>query len=252
MTILLTNDDGFFAPGIAILADILSLKHNLWVVAPSTQQSAKSHGITLHEPVLFTKHGDQRYTCSGTPADCILYGMKGSLEIEPDLVISGINHGYNLGSDVVYSGTVGAAREAALRGVPGLALSSGDMSEEGFSRLAHFAVDNLETLRSYANREYLVNINYPRVVNKDPVARFTQLGSQIYNDAITAKKHRTSMGEIISYTICGEGEPQVLPESELTDIATTAQGDIAISLIATGFCSCSKVVAEDPIKVSRP
>lgn len=123
-TILITNDDGIHARGIEPLASALSaLGADVWVVAPDRERSAVSHAITLREPLRLTAAGHQRFACSGTPVDCTYIGVVHICPRMPDLVISGMNNGYNVGTDIFYSGTVAAAIEGALRGVRSLAVS---------------------------------------------------------------------------------------------------------------------------------
>lgn len=123
MRILVSNDDGYHSPGIVALADAVASLGEVWVVAPDAEQSAKSHSLTLLSPLRATRRGPRRYAVNGTPADCIYLGIHELLDGPPDLVISGINRGSNLGNDVHYSGTVAAAREACLAGVPAIAMS---------------------------------------------------------------------------------------------------------------------------------
>lgn len=125
MRVLVTNDDGFDAAGLQALVRNLEARSGIQVVvvAPEHQQSAQSHAFTLHKPLRVTERGPMRFALSGTPADCSYAGINGLLGARPDFVISGINHGPNLGSDVHYSGTVAAAREAVLQGVPSIAAS---------------------------------------------------------------------------------------------------------------------------------
>lgn len=122
MRVLVTNDDGYDAPGLAALVRAFAPRAEVVVVAPERQQSAQSHAFTLHKPLRVTEHGPGRLSLSGTPADCAYAGIHGLVE-RPDFVVSGINHGPNLGTDVHYSGTVAAAREAVLQGVPSIAAS---------------------------------------------------------------------------------------------------------------------------------
>lgn len=123
MLILISNDDGITAPGILALAEAATVLGEVWVCAPATEQSAKSHGLTMHDPLRIHQHGPRRYAITGTPADSVYMGLVHLLPRIPDIVISGINRGSNLGSDVHYSGTVAAAREATLKDVPALATS---------------------------------------------------------------------------------------------------------------------------------
>ena len=123
MRLLLSNDDGIDAPGLAVLAERLRADHEVWVVAPASEQSAKSHSLTMHEPLRVQERGLRRYAVSGTPADCVYVALHDLLPEPPDMVVSGINRGSNLGGDVHYSGTVAAAREGALQGLPAVAVS---------------------------------------------------------------------------------------------------------------------------------
>ena len=113
MKILLTNDDGLHAPGIAAFETAVKAPGDLWVVAPHQERSGASHSLTMNEPLRINEHGRQRFSCTGSPVDCVYVGIHSLLGGMPDLVLSGINKGANLGDDVLYSGTVGAAREAA-------------------------------------------------------------------------------------------------------------------------------------------
>lgn len=122
--VLLTNDDGFDAPGIQVLERVaLSLADEVWVVAPDQDQSGVSHALSLHHPLRVTEHGVRRFSVSGTPGDCVAMAARKLMPAAPDLVLSGINRGANLGVETVFSGTVGAAMTALLLGLPAIALS---------------------------------------------------------------------------------------------------------------------------------
>ncbi len=123
MKLLLSNDDGIDATGIAVLESALGPLGTVWVVAPETEQSATSHALTMHKPLRVTTRGERRWGVSGTPADCIYIASHHLLPEPPDLVVSGINRGSNLGNDVFYSGTVAAAMEAVFNGFPAIAIS---------------------------------------------------------------------------------------------------------------------------------
>lgn len=124
MRVLLSNDDGFDAPGLRALAEALEPGFEVWVVAPTTEQSAQSHSLTMHKPLRAHPRGPRRWAVTGTPADCIYIALHHlMLEAKPDVVVSGINNGSNLGPDVHYSGTVAAAREACLHGRQAIAVS---------------------------------------------------------------------------------------------------------------------------------
>jgi 5'-nucleotidase len=121
--ILLTNDDGVEADGLRILEECVEGLGETVVVAPDRERSAVSHGLTLHSPLELQQIRERRFTLTGTPADCVIYALRNVLTFRPDLVISGINHGANLGDDIMYSGTAAAAREASRRGIASLAIS---------------------------------------------------------------------------------------------------------------------------------
>lgn len=123
MDLLLTNDDGIDARGLAALERALAHLGTTWTVAPQTEQSAKSHGFSLDVPVRVEPAGERRWSVSGTPADCAYVALHGVLPVVPTLAVSGINHGSNLGNDIFYSGTVAAALEAVFQGVPSVAVS---------------------------------------------------------------------------------------------------------------------------------
>src|SRR5262245_27163699 len=123
MEILVTNDDGIQADGIRALAEALAPLGTISIMAPDREQSAASHALTLHRPLRVRKIADRVLSVDGTPTDSVLLGVHGFLKKKPDLVVSGINHGPNMGSDVMYSGTVAAASEGAFLGIPAVAIS---------------------------------------------------------------------------------------------------------------------------------
>src|SRR5499433_3910035 len=138
--ILVTNDDGIHAPGLGALADALTPLGEVYVVAPDREQSAVGHALTLHRPLRVDRLGDRRFAVNGTPSDCVNLGVLGLLPETPVLVASGINHGSNLGDDVTYSGTVSAAMEGTLLGVPSMAVSQAEGEAGGFQAAAEVAM----------------------------------------------------------------------------------------------------------------
>ena len=163
MNILLSNDDGYEALGINVLDRVLSGSHEVTVAAPDREQSGKSHSMTIQGRVRVTEYGPRRFHVSGTPADCIIYSHRCSLfPVQPDIVIAGINHGYNLSADIVYSGTCAAARQAAFYGMKAIALSAEDgCGEETFEKAARFVLDNLDAFSSVIRPMTFLNINVP-------------------------------------------------------------------------------------------
>jgi len=170
--ILVTNDDGIHAPGLAVLESIArELSDDVWVVAPESEQSATSHSLTLRRPLRSRKFADQRYSIDGTPTDCVLVAIKKLLKDKPaDIVLSGINHGANLGEDVTYSGTVAAAMEAALLGTRAIAFSQVRTRDEKISWEVpkRFAADIIRSLSTIDwTPELLINVNFPAVRPED-------------------------------------------------------------------------------------
>ncbi|MEY4953658.1 MAG: 5/3-nucleotidase SurE [Pseudomonadota bacterium] len=124
MRILLTNDDGIHAPGLDVLEAIArQFSDDIWIVAPAEEQSGAGHSLTLGRPVRLRQHGERRFAVSGTPTDAVMMALRKVMPDKPDVILSGVNRGANLGDDVTYSGTVSAAIEGALAGIPSIALS---------------------------------------------------------------------------------------------------------------------------------
>jgi 5'-nucleotidase len=162
MRILVTNDDGISAAGIIALANALSLEHEVWVCAPDKERSGVSHGLTLGAPTRLRQMSERSFSCSGTPSDCVVLAMLGAIGPKPDIVVSGINRGPNLGTDIVYSGTCAAAREAVLSGIPGIAISCASRDERLlYGGAASFVLKNLERLLAACSGDVFVNINAP-------------------------------------------------------------------------------------------
>jgi 5'-nucleotidase len=142
MNVLLTNDDGIFAPGLWALYNRFVKRHDVFVIAPDRERSAVSHGITLHEPIRATlttvNGGLQGYAVSGTPADCVKLGVLELMDNPPDIVVAGINAGANVGININYSGTVAAAKEAAIYGIAAIAVSSNGCSSRYYGEVAGF------------------------------------------------------------------------------------------------------------------
>lgn len=183
MTILLTNDDGIESPGIQILKKILGERHDTWLFAPDGERSGTSHSITLRDAVRVVRRGEQEFSCSGTPADCVMFSLLGALPVIPDIIISGINIGPNLGTDVIYSGTAAAAREAALNGKPGIAVSLAAKKQPlHLDYAADFLLGNLELLITLWSPEHFININVPNIQNGNSPIEITHPSRRIYHD----------------------------------------------------------------------
>ena len=165
--VLICNDDGINAPGLKLLERVVRpLVREAWVVAPETEQSGVGHSLTLRRPLHIRKVSSRRFAVDGTPTDCVLLGVKKVLEERPpDLVLSGINRGGNLGEDVTYSGTIAAAMEATLLGFPAIALSlvSDDRRAVKWATAEHWAGQVLDMLAAHSwPRNVFINVNIPR------------------------------------------------------------------------------------------
>jgi 5'/3'-nucleotidase len=160
--ILLTNDDGVHAPGIVILADALSKVGRVTVVAPDREKSASSQSLTLHDPIRCDAVAERRYSVSGTPSDCVILALHYLLPKRPDLVISGINRGPNLGRDIGYSGTVAGAVEGANHDIPAFAVSLAMSTEYQYEAAAQFSASLAEKmLESPLPKGSILNVNVP-------------------------------------------------------------------------------------------
>jgi 5'-nucleotidase len=174
MRILLTNDDGINAPGLYVLEKIAAqLSDDIWICAPSEEQSGAGHSLTLNRPVRLREHAPKRFSVTGTPTDAVTMGLKKVLPGPPDLILSGVNRGANLGDDVTYSGTVSAALEGALAGIRSIALSQVYTREDAganvsFSAAEAWGAKVIAPLLTtpFANRT-LVNVNFPAVAAGD-------------------------------------------------------------------------------------
>lgn len=182
--ILVSNDDGYTAPGLRRLRQALLDFADVIVCAPSSEQSATSHAISLNRPLRLWEPEPGIFTVDGTPADCVYVALHADgrvLPRRPDLVVSGLNHGLNLGNDVFYSGTVAAAREGALRGVHAIAASAslqadGDAASQVVARIAE------DVLGRGSPETLLLNVNFPPGAEW-PLAA-TQLGNRVYQDGV--------------------------------------------------------------------
>jgi len=190
--VLITNDDGITAQGLRVLEETVRAMpgFRVTVVAPDDQQSASSHSLTLTSPLRIIDQGEGRYSVTGTPTDSVLVAMEKILRSDPpDLVLSGINHGPNMGEDVTYSGTVAAAMEGTMFGVPSYALSLSKWHPTDFRGARAFLEGSLEHLLSFPlGRGSLLNINLPQGGPEEIKGiRVTRLGSRVYRDVITDK-----------------------------------------------------------------
>jgi 5'-nucleotidase len=182
--ILVTNDDGIFSEGLALLAKALESIGEVTVVAPASEQSASAHSLTLTRPLRVRQHSDNQYSVDGTPTDCVTLACTKLLEDRlPHIVVSGINYGGNLGDDVTYSGTVAGALEASVFGLPGIAFSLVTRSRYDFSHAATFAAElTRRVLETGLPEGTILNVNIP----PGPIngARLTHQGIKIARSEI--------------------------------------------------------------------
>lgn len=188
MQLLCTNDDGYMATGLRVLAEAARSLGKVTVVAPDREQSATSHALTLHHPLRSRRAPDGTLVVDGTPTDCVILAVNALLDERPDFCLSGVNHGPNMGEDVLYSGTVAAAMEATVLGIPAVALSFTGASFESIEGWA----GSLETLLARLVRpgsfpaHTLLNVNIPDVPPEELKGiRVTSLGRRRYSDSLT-------------------------------------------------------------------
>ena len=191
MRILVTNDDGYLANGIQVLADAARRLGDVTVVAPDREQSATSHSLTLHYPLRARVASDHLHVVDGTPTDCVVLALGELMNDHPDFVLSGINHGANLGDDVLYSGTVAAAMESCILGIPSIAISYTGAEPTAISAWTNVLIELLGQLlkREDFPAETLLNINLPNVPPGDIAGvRVTTLGRRAYVGSLTRAK----------------------------------------------------------------
>jgi len=189
--ILCTNDDGIHARGLRLLANVAGRLGDVTVVAPDRQKSATSHSLTLHRPVRITEIKPGHHVVDGTPTDCVLIAVNQLLPDRPDFVLSGVNHGPNMGEDVLYSGTVAAAMEGTILGIPAIAVSLGGEGRgdlEGYADVLHRLLRQILT-RSSIPSETFFNVNIPNIPPAEiKGVRVTRLGRRVYSDSLVRRE----------------------------------------------------------------
>ncbi len=221
--LLVTNDDGISARGLAGLAEGLADLGDIYVVAPDREQNAVGHAVTLHRPLRVERMGERQLAVNGTPSDCVNLGILGLLPRVPSLVVSGINHGSNLGDDVTYSGTVAAAMEGTLLGVPSLAVSLSDPELAGFDEAARVArLIAARVLVEGLPPKTLLNINVPGGAVKG--IRLTALGHRVYKDKVVEEVDPRGR----TYYWIGAGPP-VWEDRDASDIAAIRAGYASVT-----------------------
>jgi 5'-nucleotidase len=248
--ILLTNDDGVHAQGLKILFKELSRFHDVLVMAPDREQSATSHSLTLTRPLRIHTHGPSYYSCDGTPTDSVLLAiLKLMNHTKPDMVISGINHGPNMGEDIMYSGTVAAAVEGSLLSIPSLAASMVDSVGADFDGAARFIrrfIKIVPALELPATT--ILNINFPgKIADGFKTFQFTSLGTRTYDDIIIEK---TDPRGLDYYWIAGSPVWEKRPGSDIMAIRSGAVSITPVHMHFTDGPALDRLLAR-PVKLPR-
>jgi 5'-nucleotidase len=226
MRILLSNDDGYFAPGLAALYAALSPIAEVTVVAPERDKSGASNSLTLDRPLSIRKAPNGFFFLNGTPTDCVHMAVTGMLDWVPDMVVSGINHGSNMGDDTIYSGTVAAATEGFLLGIPSIAVSLVSKSGQNFETAAQVAAELvLRQQKSPLSVASLLNVNVPDIP-KDQLQGFeiTRLGKR--HKAEPVVKTTNPRGDVVYWIGAAGGAADAGPG---TDFYATQNNRVSIT-----------------------
>lgn len=232
MKILITNDDGIEGAGIIALAKVLCKNHEVAVAAPKSEQSGMSHALIVRRELEtsapnFPANVKIAYAIDGTPTDAVKIYLEAIASEKPDLVISGINNGANLATDVTYSGTVGAALEGFLHDIPTIALSRDKKSNISFEEVAEKTIDFIEKI--YNNRLFFLNINFPKRFNDNPKFKYCRLGRRDYINAFSKLEKDGKIFYVIG------GEPLDTDKAEDTDIFAVNEGHISVTPLLSDF-----------------
>jgi len=221
--ILVTNDDGIYSEGIRKLAKAIAHLGEIIVVAPDREQSAASHALTLNRPLRLLQIETNEWIVDGTPSDCVNLAVLNLLkDHRPDLIVSGINFGPNLGDDVTYSGTISAAFEGALLHIPSIAFSALVGKHFSFDRCAAFAAALVEVaLVEHRDPQIILNVNFPVEFNG---VKITKLGKRIYSEGVIERLDPRGR----KYYWIG-GEPPIWHEGEGTDFEAIQNGMVSIT-----------------------
>lgn len=228
MKILISNDDGYQAPGLVALYEALKDVAEVEVIAPEQNNSAKSNALTLHSPLYVHRASNGFRFVNGTPADCVHIALTGLLDYRPDLVVSGINNGANMGDDTIYSGTVGAAMEGYLFGIPAIAFSQVERDWKHLDSAARKVREYVQTLvqqQLITSAPWLLNINIPSLpYDQIGPVKLCRLGRRHAAEKVIQQP--SPRGETM-YWIGAAGA--VLDDADGTDFHATAQGNIAMT-----------------------
>ena len=238
MKILISNDDGYFAPGLNILAEHIAKIAEITVVAPERNRSGASNSLTLDRPLSVKTAPNGFFYVNGTPTDCVHIALTGLMETMPDMVISGINDGANMGDDTIYSGTVAAATEGYLLGIPSIAISMSQHNSTHFETAARIAVELILHFQKVGfNAPTLLNVNVPDIPYNELNGRVvTRLGKR--HKAESVIKLQTPRNETV-YWVGAAGQPN--DGGEGTDFYAVANNKVSISPIQVDLTNHSQL-----------
>jgi len=227
MRILACNDDGIHAEGLRVLVEELRREHEVFILAPDQERSGVSHAMSLRGPGKIKRHAEGEYSCSGTPADCVILAGLGAVPFSPELVVSGINRGPNLGTDIIYSGTCGAARQAILQGWPAIAVSCASFHEPlRYLGAASFVRRHLAGLLAGRGDGSFINVNAPSSADEGLEGAWARPCRRRYRDKL--RTYEAPDG----YTYCFLSDTliETLPEPG-SDHEIVGEGRVAVSAI---------------------
>lgn len=240
MNILLTNDDGVESEGILLLAQALRSKnrYDVFVLAPDKNRSGVSCGLSIFEPQMLSKKSEGIWTCTGLPVDCVIAAVLGGIPCKPDVVVSGINRGANMGNDIHYSGTVAAARQGTLMGIPSVAVSLDAFSGMCWKMAAEYAADHMDDFIDMWENDILINVNIPNNPAGPDGMVFTWPGTKNYNDTLSV--FRGPWNKDWCYLVPGE---ETHEEQKGTDLDAVSRNLVSVSplvirpVIRRDFCT---------------
>jgi len=236
MKFLLSNDDGYQAPGIHELAHTLSTIGEVVIVAPEENKSASSSSLTLKNPLTITEYKENIYFINGTPTDCVHIALSGFLKFKPDMVISGINDGPNMGDDTIYSGTVAAAMEGYLLDIPSLAISMSQYDPKHYSTAGQVVLDLIPKIKNL-QQSILLNINVPDIpYNELQGTEITRLGKRHKAEPII---HHPNQNDKLMYWVGAAGEPN--DGGPGTDFFAIKNEKVSISPIISDLTNFNKL-----------
>jgi 5'-nucleotidase len=226
MKILVTNDDGIHSEGLHALAEALKMTGEVMVIAPDRERSSAAHALTMHRPLRVERIEEDTYAVDGTPVDCVILGTHLLRPERPGIVASGINKGENMGEDILYSGTVSAALEGTIMGIPSFAISMAARRNFKFKSAAAFAVRVARFIQKNGlPKETLLNINVPNIDRVQIQSyKITRQGRRIYGDVVYEKTDPRNR----KYYWIGGNEPSFQRE-EGTDFDAVAKGYVSIT-----------------------